>query len=344
MAQQSRANLKSFFQTGFKPTQQNFADFVDSASNRQDDGIEADNLKNVTIAQGITIKNSSLETPGTIRWNGTNFQFRDSTSWKDLGFGSSSQWTTVGTDINLLTGLVGIGLAAATAPTAKLEIRLGNTAISGSNPTGTAAPADMIKVGNAAIFADSFTAYFSHKSKAAVKTFALSQDTFGSVGINAAPGQTISFLEDAVVRATFVGGVLSIGNPPVTAGSVLTLNGNAAKTVGGATWLTASDERLKTDISPFKDGLALLKKVNPVNFQYNGKAGIAPGKENVGLLAQEVAKVFPYMVDTFKAKLNESDTEETELLSLDVNALTFVLVNAVKEMDARLTKLEGKKK
>ena len=54
--------------------------------------------------------------------------------------------------------------------------------------------------------------------------------------------------------------------------------------------------------------------------------------------------LFPYMVDTFKAKMDESDTEETELLTVDVSALTFVLVNAVKEMDARLTKLEGKKK
>jgi hypothetical protein len=343
MAQQSRATLKSFFQTGSKPTQLNFAEFVDSGVNKMDDGIESDSLKNITVTQGITIKNSSLETPGTIRWNGTAFQFRDTASWKDLGFGSSSQWTTVGADINLLTGSVGVGLAAATAPTAKLEVRLGNTAVSGSNPTGTAAPADMIKVGNAAIFADAFTAYFSHKGKAALKTFALSQDTFGSVGINAAPGQTISFMEDGAVRATIIGGVLSIGNPPVTAGSLLTVNGNAAKT-GGGTWLTASDERLKSDISPFKDGLAQLKKINPVNFHYNGKAGIARGKANVGLLAQDVAKVFPYMVDTFKAKMEESDTEETELLTLDVSALTFVLVNAVKEMDARLTKLESKKK
>ena len=48
------------------------------------------------------------------------------------------------------------------------------------------------------------------------------------------------------------------------------------------------------------------------------------------------------MVTSFKARLEESDKQETELLSLDASALTYVMVNAFKELDERVTKLEKK--
>jgi hypothetical protein len=335
MAQQNRVNLKSFFLTGSKPTQAQFADFIDSVVNKTDDGINADGSGNITLNQGITIKNSSLETVGSIRWNGTSFQFRDNTSWKDLALGGAgSQWSTVGANINLPAGNVGIGIASP-GPTYKLEVNLNNT-------TGTANAADTVRFGNAAIFTDAFAAYFSHRNLANTTSYALSQDSFGNVIINSTAGKTISFFEAGVIKANILSGVLSIGNPPVTPGALLVVNGNAAKPAGGS-WIATSDERLKSDIAPFHEGLDLLKKLKPVSFKFNGKAGIAGKEKHVGLIAQEVLKVFPYMVGKFKAKLEETDKQETELLSLDASALPYILVNAIKEMDARLAKLETKK-
>jgi hypothetical protein len=338
MAQQNRVNLKSFFQTGFKPTQQNFSDLIDSLPNKTDDGINADGAQNISITHGLTIGNSSLETPGSIRWNGTAFQFRDATGWKDIGSGSGSQWTTVGTDINLLTGKVAIRLPAATPPSYMLEVNLGTTG----------AVADQVRLGAASFFMTSSAAFMSHINFATANNYALSQDVLGRTTLNCVVGQRIQFQENNVLKAAIVNGALCINATAVPTNSnptpvLLYINGDAAKPGGGSFVSLSSDERLKTDIKPFNDGLAGLKKLRPVNYKYNGKTGIVQGKEYTGFIAQEVLKIFPYMVGSFHAKMNEDDEHETELHSLDINALTYILVNAVKELDARLSKLEKSK-
>ena len=338
MAQQNKANLKSFFQTGFKPTQQNFADLIESSINRQDDGIDTDVLKNLTVSQGITLKNSDTNSPvGTIRYNGTTFQFKDGAGWKDLGTGSGTQWKTdVQGNINLESGNVGVGLAPGAAPGYKFEVTIGSTSTT----------KDQVRLGNAVFFAQMNTAYFSHKNQATTNNFALAHDATGGVTINSVTGKSILFTENNTTKVELSNGTLVIGgkvvvpvNNPPTPAPLLTVNGNAFKTTG-ANWSSYSDARLKTNISPFTDGLALLKKLNPINYKYNGKAGISSESENVGLIAQDVQKIFPYMIGTFQTKLNESDETYTEFLSLDTSALTFILVNAIKELDERLCSLE----
>jgi hypothetical protein len=43
---------------------------------------------------------------------------------------------------------------------------------------------------------------------------------------------------------------------------------------------------------------------------------------------------FPECVGTFEAMLNEGDKEKTKLYNWDGHALTFALVNAIKELKA----------
>ena len=330
MAQQNRINLKSFFITGAKPTQAQFADLIDSTANKLDDGVDIDGNQNLVLNHGITLKNTVDGVAGSIRWSGTVFQFRDGTGWKDLSLGvAASQWVTAGANINYPTGNVGIGVGA---PASKLEVDLGNTI----------SQANSVRFGNAAIFNDAFTAYFSHRNQANATSYALSQDTFGSVILNCASTKSISFFENGAVRAAIAGGILTIGAPVAApAGTLLIVNGNAAKP-GGGLWAATSDERLKTDITPFKDGLSLLKKLEPVNYKYNGKIGLSTEGQHVGLIAQQVQKIFPYMVGRFSGKLDEADAGDTELLSLDASALSYVMVNAIKELDERVNKLEKK--
>jgi hypothetical protein len=332
MSQQNRVNLKSYFLTGSKPTQNQFGDLIDSTLNLKEDAITLDSGGNPVLSKGITVGNSSLDTVGTIRWNGTTFQFRDNAGWHDLSLsgGTSSQWTTVGANINLAAGNVGIGIPA--GPTYKLEVNLNNSA-------GVANAADTVRLGNAAIFADAFNTYFSHRGVASTTTYALAQDSFGNVIINSAAGKTISFFEAGAVKASISAGALTIGASPGVATTLFTVWGDAAKS-GSAAWKTASDKRVKKDITPFTDGLDLLKKLKPVNYKYNGKAGLPGDAPYVGLLAQDVQEVFPYMVGTFKAKMESSDEQETDVLSLDINALTYVMVNSLRELDTRLAKLE----
>jgi hypothetical protein len=116
----------------------------------------------------------------------------------------------------------------------------------------------------------------------------------------------------------------------------LQLSTDSAAKPGTNTWTIASDERIKTSIHPFTDGLSVLDGINPVWYQYNGKADFtADGKDYVGVIAQDIEKVAPYTVSTYKTKLNANDTNETELMNFNSHALTFVLINSVKELDSK---------
>jgi hypothetical protein len=116
------------------------------------------------------------------------------------------------------------------------------------------------------------------------------------------------------------------------------VNGGASK-VGGGSWATFSDRRLKKDIKSFSDGLSVLKKVRPVTFRYNGKLGYPTAKTYVGVIAQEIRKVAPYTVDTYRAKLNPGDKEKTDILRYDSSALIYIAINAIKELDAKVEEM-----
>ena len=108
------------------------------------------------------------------------------------------------------------------------------------------------------------------------------------------------------------------------------------------TWTIASDSRLKTVKGEYQKGLAEICQVRPVSYEYNGKAGfIADGKDKVSILAQELMQVFPECVDTFKGKLEE-DGPEIDLYNYNGHAITFALINAIKELKAKIDILEAR--
>lgn len=124
-------------------------------------------------------------------------------------------------------------------------------------------------------------------------------------------------------------GDVNIGGGPID--YMFSVNGDASK-IGGGTWKVPSDRRLKKDISPFTDGLSQVLKMQPVNFRYNGLAGISDTEtEFVGVIAQDVQKVAPYTVKTMK----------DGYLEFDSNAVVYLLINAVKEQQAQIDRLEA---
>ncbi|MBL0329018.1 MAG: tail fiber domain-containing protein [Bacteroidetes bacterium] len=126
----------------------------------------------------------------------------------------------------------------------------------------------------------------------------------------------------------------------------LQVNGTAGKP-GSGTWTVVSDKRLKKDISDFKDGLDVLKKINPVWFSYNGQAGITAKEKFVGVIAQEIQKVAPYTVGAFTYQ--DSLGNKTNYLSYDPNALIYIMVNSINEQqnliedkDKKIEELENR--
>ena len=110
----------------------------------------------------------------------------------------------------------------------------------------------------------------------------------------------------------------------------LQLATDAAAKPGSQTWIVASDKRLKKDVTEFKDGLDVLRKVNPVWYKYNGEAGMPTDKSYVGIVAQDRQLVAPYTIGKFTHS-DEATGKKSDYLNYDASALTYILVNAVKE-------------
>ncbi len=116
----------------------------------------------------------------------------------------------------------------------------------------------------------------------------------------------------------------NVGIGTAAPASKLEVNGTAAKP-GGGSWTATSDARLKQNVNPYTDGLEQLKKINPVSYNYNALSGYDTKPQYVGVLAQELKDVAPYMVSNFKK-------DDKDYYQVDNSAMTYMLVNAVKEL------------
>jgi hypothetical protein len=331
MANRTKQYLQQEFRDGERPSGGDFADIFDSFIHKSQDGVTFDTGGNIGLQAGLTIGNSTRETAGTMRFNGAVFQFYNGSAWQDLGTGSGGGFTPVGAtlDISYNSGSVGIGTGVS-APAFRLEVeptanglvRFGRTVTGGIPALPT-------------------SAIFSHRNLATQTNYALQQSQNGTVTLNCPSTQSIIFSHGDVRQMTLVDGRLLIGTPvPLNADATyrLHVSGSAFKSEGGGSWNVPSDKRLKKDIAPFTDGLDKLKKVKPVQFKYNGKAWTKNDEEAVGIIGQDMEKIFPYMVSRTKAKLEEEDTKETELLTFNDSAFLFVIVNAIKELADKIDK------
>ena len=84
-------------------------------------------------------------------------------------------------------------------------------------------------------------------------------------------------------------------------------------------------------------GLAELRQVRPVRFRFNGRAGTTAGQAGVGVLGQEIETIVP---ETIQRVSVADDPELDDMRVLDPSALTYVLINAVKELAVRVEQLE----
>ena len=143
------------------------------------------------------------------------------------------------------------------------------------------------------------------------------------------------------------------GSYQVVIGDGLTGKGDHTAFIGGSSgaynqannssWTTTSDERIKKNIVDNNSGLDLINQIQIRNFEYrteeeivdfdNPKAAVVE-KEGVqlGVIAQELEKILPECVKT----------QTTGVKTVDSDNLTWYLINAIKELSAKVTALEGK--
>ena len=126
----------------------------------------------------------------------------------------------------------------------------------------------------------------------------------------------------------------------------LSVNGDASKP-GGGSWDNFSDARVKRDVAPYNDGLAQVLEIRPVTYKYIEEFAMPrnPDKEFVGIIAQDIQKIAPYMVETINYGREEEKTEEgetkvtnpgQEILQYNGTALSYMLINAVQEQQKQI--------
>ena len=177
----------------------------------------------------------------------------------------------------------------------------------------------------------------------------LANDTVIKFGLNRAlrgVGNTIRINPNLDNTLIVLNGHTVIGD--ITTSYLLELELDSATKPGTNTWTISSDERLKKYVRPFMDGLSTILKIQPRLYRYNGRGGFTDdGKDKIGVIGQEIEPIAPYTTNRYMGKIYPSDVEETELLNFNSHALTFVLINAVKELSAEIETLKkqaGKKK
>jgi hypothetical protein len=120
----------------------------------------------------------------------------------------------------------------------------------------------------------------------------------------------------------------------------LQLSTNSAAKPTHNVWTIASDARIKTDISNFTDGLETVLKIRPTIYKYNGLGGVGftDTESHIGVIAQEVELVAPYMVETGKGQIGGITVNDFK--SYQGHALPFILVNAIKEQQGQIEELK----
>jgi len=87
-----------------------------------------------------------------------------------------------------------------------------------------------------------------------------------------------------------------------------------------------SDINLKKDIEVITDATGLIKQLNGVRFTWKEN-----DRKSLGVIAQEVEELLPELI---------SERTDTGTKSVNYNGLVGVLIEAVKELSARVDELE----
>lgn len=125
-----------------------------------------------------------------------------------------------------------------------------------------------------------------------------------------------------------------------------TNNATFSGTVSGMGSFNGSDRKLKRNVKKYEDGLSKIMKINPIMFQYNKALNTgADDRVFIGIVAQELQKIEPSVVSTFKHYETDDNMKATgvvkEYLQVQSDAVQYMLVNAVKEQQGMIEELQS---
>ena len=116
---------------------------------------------------------------------------------------------------------------------------------------------------------------------------------------------------------------------------------------GNGAYINLSDERVKSDIAPTSVGLAEVLEIVPIEYERQNSLKRANGlTAEVGFSAQQLVPVIPSAVSVVGFELPDGSgtlEDERPTLGVSLDPIVAALVNSVKQLNARIAELEGRK-
>jgi len=125
----------------------------------------------------------------------------------------------------------------------------------------------------------------------------------------------------------------------------LALNYGDGYKPGGGSWAAVSDQRVKHIEGGYNQGLDAIVSLRPVRYRINadysfGSVAVHKSdKMEVGLIAQEAEDAMPELFTIHEGVIDGIVTPDLRVMN--GSALTYALINAVRELHDRVRELEG---
>jgi hypothetical protein len=120
-----------------------------------------------------------------------------------------------------------------------------------------------------------------------------------------------------------------------------------AKTMFSVNIEYPSDSRIKTDIESSAIGLDLVRLLDVKTFKYRKRYLQETPRKRVGVIAQDLEQALSDIGITtdeygFLGSLGHTDGNQDGIKFLNTSCLLFVALNAIKQLDAKVSELEKK--
>jgi hypothetical protein len=250
-----------------------------------------------------------------------------------LGTGNDNTTGNSNTMIGHFAGVAGNSLDHATAIGANAVVSASNSIVLGRSDSnldkvgiGTSAPAARLHIrantGNL-LLGDSGCGTqfngFGFGSSLTCNNYSMLGDGTNTF-INRATGGSILFREgnnDQLIINS--GGIVTLFGLGAAGTPQATLCRNSSSQIA----FCSSSRRYKTKIEPYKEGLSLVTRLNPVSFNWK-----ATNQPDIGLIAEDVAEAEPRLAYR---------NEKGEIEGVSYSQMSVVLINAVKEQQGQIT-------
>ena len=293
--------------------------FLDTGSSHFDDGIKK-------IMDGDSVLSGSL-------LPGSNVTINSSSD----GFFISSSAAGGGANDATITLTAGSGLDGGGAFTVNQS---GNETITFTVGDGVFSGSSQIGSGDTTVLQLETPNFTFNGSSISLGDSVSAESFFGGTGVVSGSAGVSKTLQDVTNEGSSSINALTVGDgtnsTSKTTGGLIVSGGlgvlNTINAGGDVIAFATSDERLKDNIKPIENPLEVISQISGNTFDWNSeKQNIYNGKD-YGVIAQEIQKVMPELVDT----------RDSGYLAVKYDKIVPLLIESIKELKKEIEELKSK--